>query len=516
MTYKFRFLENKIQDSVQRYAVVNVVGPRQCGKSSMLQQLFPDWNYFSLDNYDHYRLVLSDTFGFFDRYPERVIIDEAQLLPELCSVLDQFTRTGSPKVSHIILISSTRLRHSGKTELKGADLKVSALKQSGLKQSESTSSKIRNNELKDSRLGSLESKSSEPGNSKLKNSKPGHFNLKNSKSANFSLNNSKSANFSLDNSKPGGLKSAELRNFGLHKSVSTQSGEIPVIELWPLKMAEYYSLEPPQIYEKILKVQTQPEDFLRLKGTLTLQEVYEHWLYGGFPEPRINCRDNKKFQTFWLNEYLKTHLRIDIQNQFPRLNYQKFYLFIAASLQHSGRLINHSRVARSLELSSVSVRQYFEILQQTAVWRGLNSFQESTTKTLKKAPKGYFRDSGVLNHHLRISEINQLLVHPQAEIGFESFAVEELIRGIQFNSEQSCNFTHLKTKDGSEISLIIEDSQRLIPILIQLGRKVDKRKLRAIQDFVQENNCNYGLLVNTASTVEVLDGKIVQIPVNCI
>jgi len=217
-----------------------------------------------------------------------------------------------------------------------------------------------------------------------------------------------------------------------------------------------------------------------------------------------------------MDEYLRTHLRKDIQNQFPRLNYQKFYLFIAASLQHSGSLINHSRIARSLDLSSVTVQHYFEILQQTGVWRGLSSFNKSAAKTLRKAPKGYFRDSGILNHHLKVKDVDQLLVHPQANAGFESFAVEELISGIQCKSRQTCKFSHLRTKDGSEISLIIETSQKIIPILIQLGRRIDKRKLRAIQDFVQENNCSFGLLVNSASTIEVLHGNIVQIPVNCI
>lgn len=508
MTYKYRFLANKIKDSLQQYAVVNVIGPRQCGKTSLIQHLFPDWNYFSLDNYDHYRLVLSDTVGFFGRYPEKVIIDEAQLLPDICSVLKQWIESGSQKVSQIILISSTRLKSLRKTEstktesikdqLTRDKWKKDQSAKGESKHSEYTSSKIRRFESKDSRLKSFE----------LKNPDLGNFDSGATKLGKFELNSSESRNPELKNS--------ELSNFGLEKSGLIRSGEIPFIELWPFKMAEYYSQEFPQIYEILLKKQTMPSDFLQLKGNLTLQEVYEHWLYGGFPEPRFNCREDMRFRSYWMNEYLRTHLRTDIQNKFPRLNYQKFGLFIAVSLQHSGRLINHSRIARSLELSTLTIQQYFEVLQQTGVWKGLNSFKKSATKTIKKAPKGYFRDSGILNHHLRISDVDQLLTHPQAEAGFESFAAEELIRGVLSHSKQSYNFSHLQTKDGSGISLIIENSQRLVPILIQLGRKVDKRKLRAIQDFVQEHNCNFGLLVNSASTVEVLDEKIVQIPVNCI
>jgi len=431
-----------------------------------------------LDNYDHYRLVLSDIVGFFSRYPEKVIIDEAQLLPDICSVLRQLIESGSQEVSHIILISSARLRSPTKTEpttgeatTDGSTTDDSITDKS--KQPGCTSFKIRNIEPKNSKLRTFELKNPDLGNSELRN--------------------------------------LELETAGLN-----QSEEIPDIELWPFKMTEYYSQELPQIYEVLLKNQTQPEDFLQLRGTLTLQEVYEHWFYGSFPQPRISCRENASFQNYWMDEYLITHLRKDIQNQFPRLNYQKFYLFIAASLQHSGSLINHSRIARSLDLSSVTVQHYFEILQQTGVWRGLSSFNKSAAKTLRKAPKGYFRDSGILNHHLKVKDVDQLLVHPQANAGFESFAVEELISGIQCKSRQTCKFSHLRTKDGSEISLIIETSQKIIPILIQLGRRIDKRKLRAIQDFVQENNCSFGLLVNSASTIEVLHGNIVQIPVNCI
>lgn len=185
-----------------------------------------------MDNYDHYRLVLSDIVGFFSRYPEKVIIDEAQLLPDICSVLRQLIESGSQEVSHIILISSARLRSPTKTEpttgeatTDGSTTDDSITDKS--KQPGCTSFKIRNIEPKNSKLRTFELKNPDLGNSELRN--------------------------------------LELETAGLN-----QSEEIPDIELWPFKMTEYYSQELPQIYEVLLKNQTQPEDFLQLRGTLTL------------------------------------------------------------------------------------------------------------------------------------------------------------------------------------------------------------------------------------------------------
>lgn len=59
------------------FPAVAIIGPRQCGKSTLVKAIRPDWKYYDLERPDDYRLVSSDPLGFFSRQTEKIIIDEA-------------------------------------------------------------------------------------------------------------------------------------------------------------------------------------------------------------------------------------------------------------------------------------------------------------------------------------------------------------------------------------------------------------------------------------------------------
>ena len=77
----------------------------------------------------------------------------------------------------------------------------------------------------------------------------------------------------------------------------------------------------------------------------------------------------------------------------------------------SGTIINYSDIARSLGVSVPTVRDYFEIAHGTFLWRNVPSFEKKVSKRIIKHPKGYIRDSGLLQHLLRIRDTAELLAH---------------------------------------------------------------------------------------------------------
>lgn len=74
---KQRVIEKKINRLLGMFSVVAIVGPRQCGKSTLVKQLRPDWKYYDLESPDDYQLISSDSVAFFMLNTENVIIDEA-------------------------------------------------------------------------------------------------------------------------------------------------------------------------------------------------------------------------------------------------------------------------------------------------------------------------------------------------------------------------------------------------------------------------------------------------------
>ncbi|MBP8904590.1 MAG: ATP-binding protein [Paludibacteraceae bacterium] len=100
-----REITSAIKSLATKYPVIALTGPRQSGKTTLLKQLFPDYEYLSLENPDIREFAETDTKGFLKRYAKYVIFDEAQRVPALFSyiqgkvdesgIMGQFILSGS-------------------------------------------------------------------------------------------------------------------------------------------------------------------------------------------------------------------------------------------------------------------------------------------------------------------------------------------------------------------------------------------------------------------------------------
>ncbi len=85
MKYIARSLEPVVEQVTKEYPVVLVTGPRQVGKTTMLQKLMEgtDRNYVSLDDLNERSLAKTDPQLFIELHKPPVLIDEVQYAPEL-------------------------------------------------------------------------------------------------------------------------------------------------------------------------------------------------------------------------------------------------------------------------------------------------------------------------------------------------------------------------------------------------------------------------------------------------
>ncbi|MDQ7032465.1 MAG: ATP-binding protein [Desulfonauticus sp.] len=87
MVLKTRFLEKKIREVLKLFPAVTIIGPRQSGKTCLVQQVFPDYAYVNLEDPENRAFAKEDPRGFLRLYQEKVIFDEIQRVPELLSYL---------------------------------------------------------------------------------------------------------------------------------------------------------------------------------------------------------------------------------------------------------------------------------------------------------------------------------------------------------------------------------------------------------------------------------------------
>ena len=108
-----REIKGKLTALLKSFPVVTLTGCRQCGKSTLLKHLLPDYDYVSLEDIDIRQMAKDDPRHFISVYSQNVIIDEIQQVPELLSYLqthiDSVNKSGMYVLtgSHNLLLMQT-------------------------------------------------------------------------------------------------------------------------------------------------------------------------------------------------------------------------------------------------------------------------------------------------------------------------------------------------------------------------------------------------------------------------
>lgn len=119
-----RRLEASLALALTDTPVVCLLGPRQCGKSTLVRLLQPDRSYFDLDEEGFAITARDDPGGFVEALPLRVTLDEVQRVPELMRNIKiavdrqrepgRFILTGS---ANLLLLPQTSESLAGRMEI---------------------------------------------------------------------------------------------------------------------------------------------------------------------------------------------------------------------------------------------------------------------------------------------------------------------------------------------------------------------------------------------------------------
>ena len=82
-----RQIEEELLLLKNEFPILAILGPRQSGKTTLSQNIFPDYKYISLEDIDHRDFATNDPRGFLNKYNKNIIFDEIQRVPQLMSYL---------------------------------------------------------------------------------------------------------------------------------------------------------------------------------------------------------------------------------------------------------------------------------------------------------------------------------------------------------------------------------------------------------------------------------------------
>ncbi len=119
---------------------------------------------------------------------------------------------------------------------------------------------------------------------------------------------------------------------------------------------------------------------------------------------------------------------------------------------NQGTTNNASQLANNIDISSVTVARYLDLMVDLLLIRRLKPWTSNIGKRLVKTPKVYVRDSGLTHTLLNISNYNDLLGHPIVDTSWEGFVIENIMSVIPSGVQAF----YYRTSGGAEIDLILE------------------------------------------------------------
>ncbi len=134
-----------------------------------------------------------------------------------------------------------------------------------------------------------------------------------------------------------------------------------------------------------------------------------------------------------LGDYVDTYLKDEIRDECKLRNLDGFERFLISAAARSGEMLNYAKVANDAQTSPSSVRNYYDILEETLVVIRIPPWQSPLRKAVQ-TEKIYFFDVGV-----RWRILGQKVVSPKSEKWGE--ALEHLI------ANELIAYAHYQKKD---------------------------------------------------------------------
>lgn len=212
-----------------------------------------------------------------------------------------------------------------------------------------------------------------------------------------------------------------------------------------------------------------------------------------------------------LKSYATVYLEEEIRAEALSRNVGRFSSFLQLAAAESGGSPNFAKLSNQTGVSVLTIRDYFQILEDTLAIFSLPPFIKSIRRRIAKTPKYYFFDLGVRNALAQLPLTNEL-TNVSRGILFEHLVVLELFRRQRLS--QDFRLYYWRTQSGLEVDVIIKTAKRLIPLEIKAARDIRPADVAGLKAFMDEFKVREGYVVSLDEKPYRLDEKITVVPWN--
>ncbi|MDR0687116.1 MAG: DUF4143 domain-containing protein [Prevotellaceae bacterium] len=207
--------------------------------------------------------------------------------------------------------------------------------------------------------------------------------------------------------------------------------------------------------------------------------------------------------------YVGSYLRDEIAAEARLRDAGVFARFLEVAALTNGEMVNYTNIASDCGVSITTVKEYFQIMEDTLIGRYLPSFRKRPKRRVIAAPKFYLFDVGIANNLLGrgcIAQGTELFGK-----AFEHFIYQEIYAHSRY-SESEYPIYYWRTASQLEVDFVLGDHE--VAIEVKATEQASGRHLRGLKAFTEEYAVKKAILVSNdplprlAGSVLILPWKI--------
>ncbi len=210
-----------------------------------------------------------------------------------------------------------------------------------------------------------------------------------------------------------------------------------------------------------------------------------------------------------VSAYIGSYLQDEIALEARIRNVGVFARFLEVAALTNGEMVNYTNIASDCGVSATTVKEYFQILEDTLIGRYLPSFQKRPKRRVITAPKFYLFDVGIANYLLRRGKIEA-----GSELfgkTFEHFIYQEIYAHSRY-SGKDYSICYWRTASQLEIDFVLGDHE--VAIEVKSNEQVTSRHLKGLKAFAEEYIVKKQIVISNdpvprlSDNIEILPWKI--------
>ncbi len=287
-----------------------------------------------------------------------------------------------------------------------------------------------------------------------------------------------------------GSGSLELKE----KIQESLTGRKRLFELLPVTFKEFVNYKTE--YKYVNKLST----YFELENKKTEILLNEYLSFGGYP--RVVTENTLEEKRKIIDEIYRSYIEKDIVNLLNIDRPDAFSLLIKILSSQIGRLLNYSKLAAAIGISTITLKKYLYLAEKTYVVQTIGPYSGNSLKELTKSRTVYFYDYGLRN----FSNDSFMLLQNQNEC---SFVFQNFIKNLidEHLLWKSWILNFWRTTDKAEVDFVINKNSEIIPVEVKYTALNNFTVKRSLRSFIEKYSPQRAFIINMRYSNQIMINK---------